>query len=90
MWFIHLRIAVKLHNLSGVLPLLETTNKVAKPEVQLQLFNVDIFDTRSSDNTATNYASLEDSVELAYQLQGEQIAYVERNKNTDAAHNRAS
>lgn len=81
---------LKLHNLSGVLPLLETTSKVAKPEAQLQLFNVDIFDTRSSDNTATNYASLEDSVELAYQLQGEQIAYVERHKNTDAAHNRAS
>lgn len=80
---------LKLHNLSETLPLLETPTAIFKSEAQLELFNTDTFDTSASDKTATS-CNLKDLIEQAYQLQGEQIAYVERHKTTDAAHERAS
>jgi hypothetical protein len=82
---------LKLHNLGDVLPLLKTPAKVAEPEVQLQLFDTDIFGTSSDDSkTTANYSSCEDLIEQAYQLQGEQIAYVEGHKKADKPHERAS
>jgi uncharacterized protein (DUF488 family) len=81
---------LKLHNLSEVLPLLETPTEIAKSETQLQLFNINMFDTSFNDKTATSYVTLGDVVEQAYQLQGEQIAYVEGHKNKDTTHERAS
>lgn len=80
---------LKLHNLSEALPLFETPTEITKSEGQLELFSADAFDTSISDNDATN-ATLEDLIEQAYQLQGEQIAYVEGHKNTNATHERAS
>jgi uncharacterized protein (DUF488 family) len=80
---------LKLHNLSEILPLLKTPTTIFKSEVQLELFNTDMFDTSASDNAATS-CDLEDLIEQAYQLQGEQIAYVEGHKVTDAIHERTS
>lgn len=82
---------VKLHNLSDSLPLLETSATLDEPEAQLQLFDTGVFNTNSDKNNSVMKHSLrEDVIEQAYRLQGEQIAYVERYKNSDTPHERAS
>lgn len=80
---------LKLHDLSEMLPSLETPTAIFKSEAQLELFNTDTLDTSTTDKTATG-CDLENLIEQAYQLQGEQIAYVEEHRNTDASHERAS
>jgi len=74
---------LKLHNLSEAVPSSEIHTKIAKSEVQLELFNINMFDTKFSHNAAINKSNIEDLIEKAYQIQGEQIAYVEGHKNTD-------
>jgi uncharacterized protein (DUF488 family) len=80
---------LKLHNLSETLPSSATSTAMVKSEAQLELFNTNTFDASASDKTSTG-CNLEDLIERAYQLQGEQIAYVEGHKNTDVPHERAS
>ena len=80
---------LKLHNLSETLPSLETPTAIFKSEAQLELFNTYMFDTSTSDKAATS-CNLKDLIEQAYQLQGEQIAYIEGHKSTDIPHERAS
>ncbi len=82
---------LKLHGLSDSLSLLETSVTLDEPASQLQLFDTGVFDTNSDKNNSVIKHSLrEDVIEQAYQLQGEQIAYVERYKNSDNPHERAS
>ena len=83
---------LKLHNLSEVLPILKIPSiekSEEKSEAQLELFNIGTFNT-SSNNVDTSYPALENLIEKAYELQGEQIAYVEGHKSTDTTHERAS
>lgn len=80
---------LKLHDLSEMIPSLETPTAIFKSEAQLELFNTDTFDTSTTDKAATS-RNLEDLIEQAYQLQGEQIAYVEGHRNTNVPHERAS
>lgn len=80
---------LKLHNLSESLPLLETRPEISKSNIQLELFNTATFATSTSNNAAKKFVR-EDLIEQAYQLQGEQIAYVEGHRITDATHERAS
>lgn len=81
---------LKLHNLSEALPSLEPLTERTKSEAQLELFNADTFDANSIDDADANSTTLENLIEQAYQLQGEQIAYVEGHRNTDTTHERAS
>lgn len=78
---------LKLHNLSESLPLLENASNKTKLEGQLELFNTDAFDTLVSDSAILTLESL---IEQAYELQAEQIAYVEGYKKVEASHERAS
>ena len=80
---------LKLHNLSEVLPILEIPAQ-EKSEAQLELFSIGTFNTSSNNNVDTSYFALENLIEKAYELQAEQIAYVEGHKSTDATHERAS
>lgn len=86
---------LKLHNLE-VSSLAETPATTSKSAVQLPLFNINVFDNSLIDNSlssisvATNHLSLQDLIEQAYQIQGEDIAYMEGYENTGKTHEQAS
>jgi uncharacterized protein (DUF488 family) len=80
---------LKLHNLGELLPAVEISAK-GKSESQLELFNIKTFDTSSNNSVDTNYPDLKHLIERAYELQADQIAYVEGHRSTDATYERAS
>lgn len=81
---------LKLHSLSEALPELKAHIETPKSAAQLELFNTDTLNASSSRNTDTSYITVRDLIEKAYELQGEQIAYVEGYKNTDISHEQVS
>jgi uncharacterized protein (DUF488 family) len=69
---------LKLHNLGEINLSIENSTIMDNDKAQLSLFDMNIF----GDDVVENYLPPDDLIKQAYQLQGDQIAYVEGYKNT--------
>jgi uncharacterized protein (DUF488 family) len=77
---------LKLHKLGGKDPLVENSTTMDREKMQLSLFNMDMPD----NDIRPNRLPLDDLIKQAYQLQGEQIAYVEGYKNAGKIYEQVS